>query len=425
MGVEGGYGSFDVKQLWQMVESAMRELPQSHAQVGAWDRAHQALDEHGTRLQGYRNDLAAQWPPEQNPAAAAYLQHLDNLLLAVDQTAKASAANAKQLLFVIEAVQDAHKQLKPLHDEYVNNERKLAGYNAQITTISEGAKAAGGPINGYAYGAIAKFGAELFTSSPVPDGRQHELNNRAREAMMPLSGAAQDAIWNMQPPPEYKPPAVESGYDTGNHIGGSSGGATRPPAIAPPAHTRYGSGDAYVPPAPHDDGPVLSGTPVNTLPPSNYAVPSDVPQPGPRPLTSLPQVSLGVPPVFGGQGPLPAGRAGRGIGIGDRGAGKAGIGMPPGGILGRSNTGGTQAVAAGGRRVNPVGGVIGHTGQPAAGAGPGMMSGQRGRASTERDGRTWDPDNPWAVDRGVAPVLLPDDEPKSFDAGPGVIGVDR
>jgi hypothetical protein len=99
--------------------------------------------------------------------------------------------------------------------------------------------------------------------------------------------------------------------------------------------------------------------------------------------------------------------------------------LPPGGVLGGSNTGGTQALAAGGRRANPVGGVIGHTGKPAASAGPGVMGGQRGGASTGRDGRTWDPDNPWAVDRGVAPVLLPDDEPKSFDAGPGVIGVDR
>jgi hypothetical protein len=425
MGVDGGYGSFDVKQLWQMVESAVRELPQSHAQVGAWDRAHQALDEHGTRLQGYRNDLAAQWPPEQNPAAAAYLQHLDNLLLAVDQTAKASAANAKQLLFVIEAVQDAHKQIKPLHDEYVNNECKLAGYNAQIATISEGAKAAGGPINGYAYGAIAKFGAELFTSSPVPDGRQHELNNHAREAMKPLSGAAQDAIWNMQPPPQYQPPRVPS-RDGGSHIDGEpSGGATRPPAIAAPAHTRYTAGTAIETDLPNGDGPVLSGTPVSTLPPSNHAVPSDIPEPGLRPVTNLPQVSLGVPPVPNGQGPHPTGRAGRGIGIGDRGTGKAGIGMPPGGVLGGSNTDGTQAVAAGGRRVSPVGGVIGHAGQPAAGAGPGVMGGQRGRASTQREGRTWDPDNPWVVDRGVAPVLLPDDEPKSFDAGPGVIGVDR
>ena len=39
--------------------------------------------------------------------------------------------------------------------------------------------------------------------------------------------------------------------------------------------------------------------------------------------------------------------------------------------------------------------------------------------------RTWDPDNPWAVKRGVAPVIEPKEEPDFRDPGPGVIGIDR
>ena len=43
---------------------------------------------------------------------------------------------------------------------------------------------------------------------------------------------------------------------------------------------------------------------------------------------------------------------------------------------------------------------------------------------SRRRHREFDPDDPWAVDEGVPPVLAPGPEPY-HDPGPGVIGIDR
>jgi len=104
--------------------------------------------------------------------------------------------------------------------------------------------------------------------------------------------------------------------------------------------------------------------------------------------------------------------------------------MPPGGVIGGTPGEGivNGAPASAGRRANPVGGGIGQGGKATAGSAGNRAAtgGQRaGRKKHQCEGRTWDPDNPWAVDHGVAPVIHPDEEPKWFDAGPGVIGIDR
>ena len=56
---------------------------------------------------------------------------------------------------------------------------------------------------------------------------------------------------------------------------------------------------------------------------------------------------------------------------------------------------------------------------------PFLASQRRGKGDREHESRTWDPDDPWAVEHGVTPVLEPGQEPTSYDPGPGVIGIDR
>jgi hypothetical protein len=110
--------------------------------------------------------------------------------------------------------------------------------------------------------------------------------------------------------------------------------------------------------------------------------------------------------------------------------------LPPNGVIGPHPSAGADTA----RRANPVGGVIGQsapaTGQAGSAAGqrPGtggtsanhpFVAGRRSRSEREREQQGWDPDNPWAVDQGVAPVLEPGREPSSHDPGAGVIGIDR
>jgi hypothetical protein len=52
----------------------------------------------------------------------------------------------------------------------------------------------------------------------------------------------------------------------------------------------------------------------------------------------------------------------------------------------------------------------------------GSAIGQQGRGRGRRgegDANThWDPDNPWATDEGVDPVVLPPSDPDPIDPGP-------
>jgi hypothetical protein len=450
-GSDGDYGSYDVGQLWQMVETAKQTVGESHEQIRAWNVAHQMLDGHYEKLQSLRDQLEQLWPPADNPASAAYLGHLDNLLLAVNQTSVASKANADQAVLVTKAIDDAHAALTPLRDEYVRNEQKLADYKTQIDTIGTTATVVGGLGTGF----LAKKGAELFTSPPVEDGRQDEINRLARGAMAPLSGAAQDADWNMIPPPEYDPPVIRQEHGPTTPIGGdTTGGATPPPNVAPPAHTRHESGGlAGLQPTSGADGPILSGGAPGPLPqPSNVITPPPPPPPPPP----------GGPPFIGGPGlvlPLPwpgdpgpppnpntLGVKGGGAKPPNLDTGRIAKALPPGGVLGGTPGEGIVGggTGAGSRQVNPVGGLIGQnaapgssraTGEASGGsvarnsggnAGQGFFGGQRGAARKgEREGRKWDPDNPWAVDHGVASVIEPAEEPDFRDPGPGIIGIDR
>jgi hypothetical protein len=54
------------------------------------------------------------------------------------------------------------------------------------------------------------------------------------------------------------------------------------------------------------------------------------------------------------------------------------------------------------------------------------VAGQRGagRRRDESD-QHFDPDNPWATEKGVPGVLGPPAEVTGHEAGPGVIGIDR
>jgi hypothetical protein len=170
---------------------------------------------------------------------------------------------------------------------------------------------------------------------------------------------------------------------------------------------------------------------ITPLPPGPPNLPPTVPTPPPSHGGGFPIIG-GAPPMMGF--PIPSGgpgiRPNGGAALKPFGVGGTVKAMPPGGVIGGAPGEGivSGTAASAGRRANPVGGVIGQGGRATAGSAgaQAVASGQRARREKHRrEGRTWDPDNPWAVDHGVAPVIHPDEEPMSFDAGPGVIGIDR
>jgi hypothetical protein len=444
------YGAYDIKQLWQMVDAAKQGLQPSYAQVAALDRAQQMLSGHAQSLETAREQLAAKWPPEANAASAAYLTELDRLIAAVKDTALSCAINVFHINTVSDAIVQAHETLKPLHDEYVKNEGALAKYDAEINAVGVGASAIPGGST------VAKGVARLFTSPPVEDGRQDELTKQAQQAMISLSGAAQDGATYIKPPAPYDPPTVNNSFlEDPKQIGssGDTGGTTRPPTITSPSHartpsstsaTREISSGSNSTPSGSDAGPILSGS-----------TPAPV-QPTPTPAAPVgPGIGIGSPsPAVSPAGPLPSILFTEGAPNGSYGGRissdllreEAGISRRPFGGTGTPRSGVisdapdvNETRPSTPSRVNPPGGVIAQ--QPGVGGRAGSQGtgnrmgartgmtdshvGRRRRGTGETGGRQWDPDNPWEVDDGVDPIILPSTPPARIDPGPGIIGFDR
>ena len=429
------YSGYDIKQLWQMVDAAKQGLQPSHDQVAALNKAQQMLSGHAQSLETARDQLAARWPPETNAASAAYLTELDRLIAAVHDTALSCAVNVFHINTVSDAIVQAHQTLEPLHNEYVNNEVVLDQYEAEINAFGAGASSIPGGST------IARGTAKLFTSPPVKDGRQDELTKQAQQAMISLSGAAQDGAAYIKPPSRYAPPTVgRSIDDKSSEIGESDSvsrdGAIEPPNIDAPPYKRNQSGSAAAAPdqvvgATTGFGPTLS---------SFTSLPI---QPAPSPL----------PPVATGPGAMNTIGTGNSIdqlhglipGLG--GSPKAGVirgpfrgvGSPQASVIGNIS-GAVGAVESTPSRANPMGGMLGP--QPGVGGkspsrttrsriAGGNEAATMGPQATRRRGRPtgsderWDPNNPWELEDGVDPVIWPERPPERFDPGPGIIGIDR
>lgn len=447
---------YDIVTLHNMVQGVTdAQLATSWDQVAAWRKTHELLDNHAAKLSMYRQGLVEHWPPETNEASAAFLKHVDELLLSLQQASTAASENYLGLASLTSAVSTARVEVKKAYEEYTKNQTKLNAYQEQVDAYKADTTGLPQPSPG---------------PSPVAPSRQQELTKKAQEAMAVLSGAAVDSNWKMQIPPDYAPPPIRQD-DNVQRIDGPI--AFMPPAPVipqprtsastpsgqPPVQVPLGTGQGL----PGANGPVLSGGLITPPPPPPPTPTPPITGPiGPTPpgIGPIP-AGLGGGPVPGGGGKKPGGlptgtpRTGgtapelvteARTGIRSPGGPRP---LPPGGVIGPAQGGGVVNSAAprggaAGRRVNPVGGVLGQGGGSAGtAAGPGraggpgtasggmaaqsLLAGQRGgKGDREREeSQGWDPDDPWAVEHGVAPVLEPGSEPTSHDPGPGVIGIDR
>jgi len=365
------------------------------------------------------------------------------LIAAVRDTALSCAVNVFHINTVSDAIIQAHDAIAPLHAEFVKNEGTLATYNADIEAFSAGASLIPGGTT------VAKGVAKLFTSPPVDDDRQDQLTLQAQQAMVPLAEAAHDGAAYIKPPDPYIPPFVGDSpvTESPNEFGApNSSGALPPPAIDSPSYTRTpGSGaasgqTAEATPRPiSNSGPVLSsltpapvqsasisvppiGSPINS-PPSFVAIGDDL------------GAGLGTPVgAYGGRLPnvFDPKDAARGR------SPFSNVAAPRSGVIGNVpiTTGPGRSVPS---RVNPSGGVIGQQprvgskstprvarSQAASGYNTATTSAQAERLGQSNDNaKHWDPDNPWEVDVGVEPVIMPDTASVRVNPGPGIIGIDR
>ncbi|GAB3816107.1 hypothetical protein [Micromonospora zhanjiangensis] len=439
----------------QMWEKLADQHTDDHWKVAdGWKKTCDLTSYHLSRVQQYRDSLAAAWPPGKSQAAAEYVNRLDFLIQSLRGTHEVASANYTTFSAATTAISATRSKLEKLHQEYVAKAGEKQKYDERQASLKQ-----------------AGFDG-VHGRPPVTDAELEALNAKARTMMYGLSTELVQAQVQIQRPPVYRSPGNRAPDDPSQPGGGSA--PVIPPIVPVPVDTSGGlqeraseSGRAPVPtpraPSPGSviggNGPILgsAGTQATHLPAA--PVPAI---PAPSPIGGPTNFSAGFPPqsaLPGAPGrPLanrPIGPTG-GLPLSDRlnGATRFPIGeapvasrpLPPGGLIGGGpGLGQPGGAATQPRRINPVGGVIGGgTGstpvgstshRPSQGARKDSIS-SRGhawnRVSPEKSidkektrvGKPWDPDNPWEVEEGVPPVLLPPEAPGPIDPGPA-IGLDR
>jgi len=450
----GGYGgtdwfAYDVTWMWQRISDQGTD---AHDEVSlGWKRTAELTSTHLSRVQLYRDNLAAAWPPEKSKASAAYVAQLDALIVSLTETQAAASANYTAFSSVASTLSIARTKLEPIYSEYAANQTSIAQWQAKkdaaantTTPPSSGSTPTPSP---------SPQASPVPTSPPVSADHQEQLNNQARAIMFDLSSTIISGQAALQKPTPYEPAWTAIGEKSPQSGDGTSGSVV-PPVIPMPAPANGGSTSSShvstsfptsTAPSPATTvptggtggvGPVLTGAQPSP-PPTITPLPVGGP-PSPPPISS-PLPGVITPPGLGG-----------GLGAGSElptGGLKPGMGrmtaMPSGGVIGAKPGSGMIGQMPGGSRApgyssagraNPVGGVIGSqaetAGRPGMGGRPGSgaagMNGQHGSKVGQRRGRRgegdsntyWDPDNPWATDEGIDPVVLPASDPDPIDPGP-------
>ena len=455
------WGSYNTPRLWAMVKD--EDDPEAWRQVAAWGEISTTVKDQRSALVNARDALVAAWPPGQNKSSEAFVAEL-NILIARLDSAKADADDtATGLANILEALRQAKNNIQPLWEQYKEKSDDLvpAWWDSAEDELDKKAQAHMITAEQIVQENVARLKVpDSYTLEPRDpqwepmaddDGSSDTSGSDGSVSTRSTSDVTVPVPHDPVPPlPDHDPivPDGGSGPDSGgNGSTGGSGvapsgpglaGVINPPSVSPPSALPPGGGTGVIPPGGGGSGMV----------------------PGPSPIIG--------PGIGGGSGTLrPGGGTGtiRGGGAGISGLGGGGVGgggagrgvrpvtgpraMPSGAVIGesvagagRGGVGGAGVGGAGGRGAAARGGVAGRgTGQArpprpswlpdepvgakragAAGS-PGVPGGARGgRRSASGEQPPFDPDNPWEVAEGVAPVITPAPDNARHDPGPNVIG---
>lgn len=388
-GVPGGYTGtdwhrHDVATMWQALDG--QHTDNHWKLVSGWRRTAELTATHLSRLEHYRANLIAAWPPDRNAAAAAYVSRLDFLIQNVRATHEVAVANYTTFGATVGALAGAQRELKPLYDEYLRTRQAIRDHESMMAHNS------------------ASEAVSTVWQPPATQRDLEVLNNRARAIMFSLSHTLIEAEAAIKHPPTYTPQSSMEQIDPDIYGTGNAGPATR-------AHrsTRV----------------INDGKPSSRTPPvaaSDLERAASRPDPPRKPIATAGwsgrTISTTPPPWAhspDSKGAPPSHRKVTETTIRQRRP------LPPGGVIGTMPVAtDTPHLVRQPNRINPIGGVI--TGmQP-----PGFFATRHPSNSVgdavRRHRRT--ADDPWTAERGVPAILKPPMDPGPIDPGPA-IGLSR
>jgi hypothetical protein len=403
---------------------------QAAEQLGSWHRQAELLKAHRERLRVLRTELETSWPPERSEAAQAFILRVTEMIEAMDDTEVAARQIRSGLNQIAEALSQARVELQALHDQYTNKQAAFRAFNHRVMPWL--------PESMVPSTLIAPGAEQLAMTT-----HQRRLDERAREVMRATDRRVTEASEHATdaPLPRYKPIAKGDGDpayvralagepDSSPMRQSRSGGgqpAVPPPTFEPPVLPDSTGGDPVLAGGPPGTG--VAPDPTGTAPPGTgpRALPGLLPGAGPWLWrTSGGQSALRPGGVIGGE-PEPRRSGVRTSGVIGGEPVEHGVARPTGVFGGvapatpqtprtRPSHSGSPGRVLGEPREGPM--------HPMTGVGGWRDSQYEDYARRRRRPSETDPDNPWAVEEGVPPVLDAPDEPQ-FTAGPGVIGLDR
>ena len=187
----GGYGgtnwfAHDTPSMWRMVENQDTDNHWRH--VSGLRKITELTSTHLWRLKEYREKLAAAWPPERSPAAAAFVGRLDYLIAHVQQTHDVAAANYTTVMTATSTLQLARGQVRTIHEEWVTKRRQKQDYDDAV-----------------AFQMDSQLPGVSLGDPPVTDSDLERLNNKARSVMYDLSSTLLQSQAQLQRPAPYSP----------------------------------------------------------------------------------------------------------------------------------------------------------------------------------------------------------------------------
>jgi hypothetical protein len=383
-GIPGGYTGTDwhrhnVATMWQAVED--QHTDNHWKLVSGWRRTAELTSTHLSRLERYRANLIAAWPPDRNAAAAAYVSRLDFLIQNVRTTHEVAVANYSTFGATVGALAGAQRELKPLYEEYMRTRHAIRDYETMM-----------------AHNGVSEAVSTVWRP-PATQGDLEVLNNRARAIMFSLSQTLIEAEAALKQPPTYPSQAP---IETSN------------PDVYGPGKTQsvVSSRSPGVVGIPNSGRPSLPTQLVSDRHPASYSSTGHRSESAPTKATNST-----ISPVGRGQSV-----------VAQEAPIRRDFGQPDArtqrGLSTRGVIGGAQGEAAspGPRppsRVNPIGGVIGETPRPSP---PGMLAAGRPTGSWAGEGhrRRCVSYETWNVAEGVPPVLQPAEHPGPIDPGPAI-----
>ncbi|MCW2637954.1 MAG: hypothetical protein JWP76_260, partial [Dactylosporangium sp.] len=218
------WAAYDVPTLWTMLQNEDPLKTSQH--TSAWRMTYELLSTHMAELQRCRDDLAAKWSAASSPAAAAFLNYVDNMLASMKATGDAAVATYDGLTGINGALITAKAEIGKLHEQWQKNQHEEDS-------------------------SLNVFGWHPFADTP--DNWKEQLKAEAAKQMYKADTTVFQSSAKLTPPPEYRPPITSESRtdfpadDPGAGSGGSSaqgaGSWAHPPfipapvAVPPPAAT--------------------------------------------------------------------------------------------------------------------------------------------------------------------------------------------